>query len=77
MDLSSITVRDDAKIERRTVGVTGIRRLDVSLPTEEEGDTYGFEEPPVDLPGGLAVEDMIRLRVSESVGSKLTFLPNH
>ena len=38
IDLSSITVRDDAKIDRRTAGVTGIRRLDVSLPTDDEGD---------------------------------------
>jgi hypothetical protein len=40
MERSSIIVLEDAKIDRKTPGVTGIRRfalVDVSLPTEEVG----------------------------------------
>jgi hypothetical protein len=69
IDLSSITVRDDAKIDRRTVGVTGILRLDVSLPTEDEGETYDFGDAPVDLAGGLfVVEDILAVAGKRSGG---------
>ncbi|KAG8833003.1 hypothetical protein FRC17_000197 [Serendipita sp. 399] len=35
IDLSSKIVREDAKMERRTAGVTGMRLLETSLPTED------------------------------------------
>jgi hypothetical protein len=54
-------VRDDAKMDRRTVGVTGIRRLDVSLPTEDEGETCAFGGAPLDRAGCLLVVDILRL----------------